>query len=72
MKLLRNKINKWISREVGRNLVGNEKGSWRKRTEDEGSGGKYDKKALHTCEVVKELSMLKQQQQRITEVEESK
>lgn len=48
-------------------LLGIKKGVQRKRNENEGS-----QKALHVCEVVKELRMLKQQQQRMMKMEESK
>lgn len=50
IKLLRNKINKWINQDVGGNVIGNKKGFQRKRNEDRRS-----QKALHDCEVVKEL-----------------
>lgn len=46
IKLLRHKINQ----DVGGNVIGNKKGFQRKRNEDGRS-----QKALHACEVVKEL-----------------
>lgn len=46
IKLLRNKIN----HDVGGNVIGNKRGFQRKRNEDGRS-----QKALHACEVVKEL-----------------